>query len=315
MAKRTYTVLVVPEHSSKVRRLKIPHSLILKIALGGVSFLGLCTFLLVHYLYILDQADENSLLKHENINLKARVRLVQEEIGRIDSQLQRIDQFAGKIQSMIQVNDPERSLAMGPLGGAGSENSTQVLYSPGERIDFEDELMDSNLALRLAASRLDDVESRVEDQEANILELNEYFAEERVLLTSIPSLRPVQSRLLTSSFGVRVDPYTNQEVMHKGVDFAAEHGSKVVAPADGVVVFAGNRGHYGKTLVLDHGFGLQTHYAHLSNYQVAVGQAIKRGQSIGAVGNTGRTTGAHLHYEVRYRGIPQDPMRYFLDQQ
>lgn len=314
MAKRTYTVLVVPEHSSKVRRLKIPHSLLLKAMLAAIALVGLAGFLLVHYFYVLDQANENSVLKNENINLKARVRLVQEEITRIDGQLQRIDQFAGKIRSMIQVNDPERSLAMGPLLEAGSENRTQVLYSPGERIDYEDELMDSNMALQLAASRLDDVESKAQDQEANILELNEYFAEEKVLLTSIPSLRPVRSRLLTSSFGVRIDPYTNQEVMHKGIDFAAEHGSEVIAPADGVVIFAGNRGHYGKALVLDHGFGLQTHYAHLSNYQVAVGQKIKRGQLIAAVGNTGRTTGAHLHYEVRYRGIPQDPLRYFLSQ-
>ena len=313
MAKRTYTVLVVPEHSSKVRRLKIPHSMLLKLVIGTIGFVALTGFLLVHYFYILDQANENSALKSENINLKTRVRLVQEEIARLDGHLQRIDQFAGKIRGMIQVNDPDRSLAMGPLLEAGSENRTQVLYAPGERIDYEDELLDSNLALRLAASRLDDVENRVADQEANILQLNEYFAEDKVVLTSIPSLRPTGSRLLTSGFGVRIDPYTNQEVMHKGVDFAAEHGSEIIAPADGVVVFLGNRGNYGKALVLDHGFGLQTHYAHLSHYQVAVGQSVKRGQGIATVGNTGRTTGAHLHYEVRYRGIPQDPMRYLLD--
>lgn len=314
MAKRTYTILVVPEHSSKVRRLTIPHRFFLQVGLGTVALVTLVSFALVHYLFIVDQAKENSGLKAENIHLKTRVRMVQEEIVRIDAQVQRIDQFAMKIRGITQVHDPERRLAMGPLEVDGGASSTRVLFAPDERTDYEDELLDSKMALRLVDSRLDDVDQQVNAQESSIRELNEYFAEEKSLLTSIPSLRPTGSRLLTSRFGMRVDPYTNQEVMHKGLDFAAEHGSGVLAPANGTVVFVGNRGNYGKTLVVDHGFGLQTHYAHLSSYQVTAGQDVKRGQVIASVGNTGRTTGAHLHYEVRYRGVPQDPSRYILNQ-
>jgi len=314
VAKRIYTILVVPEHSSKVRRFKLPHQFLLRAGLGAVVLVALSGFALVHYLFIVDQAQETRGLKAENIQLKTRVRMVQEEIARIDAQVQRIDQFATRIRGITQVHDPDRHLAMGPLELDGEASADRVLYSPGERIDYEDELIDSKMALRLVDSRLDQVDQQVNAQESNIRELNEYFAEETALLTSIPSLRPTRSRLLTSRFGMRVDPYTNQEVMHKGLDFAAEHGSGVVAPANGTVVFAGNRGNYGKTLVVDHGFGLQTHYAHLSSYQVTAGQKVKRGQMIASVGNTGRTTGAHLHYEVRYRGIPQDPSRYILNQ-
>ena len=86
-----------------------------------------------------------------------------------------------------------------------------------------------------------------------------------------------------------------------------------MAPADGAVVFVGYRGEYGKTVVIDHGYGLQSHFAHLSNYKVEVSQRVKRGQVIAAVGKTGRTTGVHLHYEVRLNGIPQDPEKFILD--
>ena len=144
-------------------------------------------------------------------------------------------------------------------------------------------------------------------------ELQEHFAEDESLLNSTPSIRPVKSRLLTSTFGVRTDPYTNHRVMHKGDDFAADHGADVIAPADGVVIFVGYRGEYGKTVVIDHGYGIQTHFAHLSDYKVEVAQHIKRGQVIAAVGKTGRTTGVHLHYEVRVNGIPQDPEKFILD--
>jgi murein DD-endopeptidase MepM/ murein hydrolase activator NlpD len=101
--------------------------------------------------------------------------------------------------------------------------------------------------------------------------------------------------------------------MHKGIDFAADHGADVTAPADGLVIFVGNRGGYGKAVVIDHGYGIQTHYGHLSGYRVEIGQRVKRGQIVAAVGNTGRSTGTHLHYEVRYNGIPQDPEKYILD--
>src|SRR5690606_33838645 len=119
-----------------------------------------------------------------------------------------------------------------------------------------------------------------------------------------PSIRPVQSKLVTITFGVRTELYTSRRVMHKGMDFAADRGADVFAPSDGVVIYAGLRGEYGKTVVIDHGFGVQTHYAHLSDYSVEKGAQVRRGQVIGAVGKTGRTTGVHLHYEVRINGIP-----------
>lgn len=308
---RTFTVIIVPERSSTVRRLQIPRSRLFQVAFGSLLVVGLALFMAVHYIFILDQASRNVALKDENVLLKARLRVLQEEVGRVDSTLQRIGQLSAKIRTITQLNDPERNLAIGPLSEPAK--TPQVLYAQDERIDDEDEVLDSKLALRLIDSKLDTLEGEALRQENSMRELQEHFADDQSLLTSTPSIRPVKSKLLTSTFGVRTDPYTNHRVMHKGDDFAADHGADVMAPADGTVVFVGYRGEYGKTVVIDHGYGIQTHYAHLSDYKVDIGQKVRRGQVIGAVGKTGRTTGVHLHYEVRVHGVPQDPEKFILD--
>ncbi|MBN1959570.1 MAG: peptidoglycan DD-metalloendopeptidase family protein [Deltaproteobacteria bacterium] len=308
---KTFTVIIVPERSSKVRRIQIPRARLFQLALGAAVVIGIAMFMVVHYVFIIDQASRNGVLKDENVVLKARLRVMQEEVARIDSNLMRIGQLSAKIRAITELNDPDRNLAIGPV--STPKKTPKVLYAPGERIDDEDEVLDSKLAMRLIDSKIETLSSEVLRQESSIRDLQEHFAEDQMLLASTPSIRPVKSRLLTSSFGTRIDPYTNRRVMHKGVDFAAEHGAAVFAPADGIVVAVGYRGEYGKTVVIDHGYGIQTHYAHLSDYKVKIGDKVQRGHLIAAVGKTGRTTGVHLHYEVRLHGIPQDPEKFILD--
>ena len=101
--------------------------------------------------------------------------------------------------------------------------------------------------------------------------------------------------------------------MHKGLDLGGQTGMEIACPADGVVIFTGHRGGYGVTVVVHHGFGLQTHYAHLSRYMVRVGQRVQRGEVIALMGSTGKSTGPHLHYEVRRNGEPLDPEKFILD--
>ena len=110
-----------------------------------------------------------------------------------------------------------------------------------------------------------------------------------------------------------VRDFTAERVMHKGLDVATAHGTPVIAPADGTVLFAGMESGYGKVVVLDHGYGLKTRYGHLSEALVKVGDRIRRGDRIASVGNTGRSTGPHLHYEVRVNGIPENPRKFILE--
>ncbi len=126
---------------------------------------------------------------------------------------------------------------------------------------------------------------------------------------SAPNLWPVEGQV-TGSFGERIDPFNGEGAFHSGVDIGSTYGHQVIAPADGVVVFADFLGGYGKALMLDHGHGISTRYGHLSGYAVTPGQHIHRGDVIGYVGLSGRSTGPHLHYEVRINDTPVNPYKY-----
>lgn len=126
---------------------------------------------------------------------------------------------------------------------------------------------------------------------------------------STPTLWPVQGRI-TGAFGERMDPFHGEGAFHSGIDISTDYGERIIAPADGIVTFAGFMGGYGKILVLEHANGISTRYGHMSSFAKRVGQPVRRGEVIGYVGTTGRTTGPHLHYEVRVRNAPVNPHRY-----
>jgi len=126
---------------------------------------------------------------------------------------------------------------------------------------------------------------------------------------SAPNLWPVEGQI-TASFGERIDPFNGEGAFHSGVDISAVVGSAVVAPADGAVTFADFLGGYGRAIMVDHGHGITTRYGHLSSFAVTAGQIIHRGDTIGYVGSSGRSTGPHLHYEVRINDAPVNPYKY-----
>jgi len=124
-----------------------------------------------------------------------------------------------------------------------------------------------------------------------------------------PSLWPVEGQI-TGSFGERIDPFNGEGAFHSGVDISSQVGTPVIAPADGVVTFADFMGGYGRAVMIDHGHGISTRYGHLSSFAVTAGQNISRGDTIGYVGQSGRSTGPHLHYEVRINDVPVNPYKY-----
>jgi len=126
----------------------------------------------------------------------------------------------------------------------------------------------------------------------------------------LPSLKPVEAGWQSSTFGHRIDPFTGQSVLHEGLDFPAATGTPIVAAASGKVVFSGWHPQYGKMLEIDHGGGFLTRYAHVSQFAASEGDLVVRGQQVASVGSTGRSTGPHLHFEVRLNGVPQDPVRF-----
>jgi murein DD-endopeptidase MepM/ murein hydrolase activator NlpD len=144
---------------------------------------------------------------------------------------------------------------------------------------------------------------------SSMSELHDATTRDWVRLAAAPTLWPVQGRI-TGSFGERIDPFNGEGAFHRGVDISSDIGTRVIAPADGIVEFSDQMNGYGRTVVIDHGNGISTLYGHLSGFTVSPGQLIHRGDTLGYVGQTGRSTGPHLHYEVRILNTPVNPHKY-----
>ncbi len=156
------------------------------------------------------------------------------------------------------------------------------------------------------------VKEVVSTLEQNIHRLDQHLLDKESYLSSTPTLIPAQG-WITSYFGQRISPHSGKLKMHEGIDVGAPTGTPIVSPADGIVTYSGEKAGFGKFVQVDHGFGIETIYAHNQSLHVKNGQKIKRGALLAAVGNTGHSTGPHLHYEVRVNGIAVDPLYFILE--
>lgn len=250
---------------------------------------------------ILPQADTS----YQGVNKLLPVRMIQ---AVRDSPQQHLDALAlqlGQIQARVMRLDA-LSERLAQLAGVKGRD-IQVARVPGqggpmvqERIMSAEEIRRQIAELTMQLEQRSD---RLEGLEAMLLQQN-------LKKSTIPSAAPVNVGYNSSSFGWRVDPFTGHMAMHEGLDFMAEPGTPIYAAADGIVTQAESTPDYGNIVKLDHGSGLETRYAHAQRLLVMAGDRVQRGQLIAEVGNTGRSTGAHLHFEVRLNGIALDPRKY-----
>ena len=149
-------------------------------------------------------------------------------------------------------------------------------------------------------------------QERSLAEVTDQLESKRTHLASTPAIWPTKG-WLTSRFGSRISPFTNRKQFHAGIDIAGQRGTDVISPARGKVVYSGSRGPLGKSLIIDHGYGVRTLYGHGDDLYVKNGDHVERGQRIAALGSTGRSTGPHLHYVVEVEGKAVNPLDYIFD--
>lgn len=305
MAKKSYTVIVVSDHDAPVKRYHVQKSYLVQLGVGVLLLVGMVIGGTIHYLQVAQDAAENRILRDENLTLRTQLKSVRERIEHIGSTLDRVERFDQKLRAVTMLSDPQRNLAMGPTEPEPGTTSptTDTQFTQLTTTDTPNALM----------GRLDRLSAEATRQEQSLQELQAYFQDQKSLLASTPSIWPARG-WVTSDFGQRLDPYTADRVMHQGLDIAAPHGKEVFSPSDGTVVFAGLEGGYGNVIVIDHGYGIKTRYGHLAKIMVKPGEKVKRGALIAAVGNTGRSTGPHLHYEVRVNGIPQNPRKFILEE-
>jgi len=157
---------------------------------------------------------------------------------------------------------------------------------------------------------IDRLAEAVDERADELTEIESQLMERRIKTILLPTIVPIVADHIGSSFGRRLDPIAGVGAMHEGIDFVADQGTRVIASAGGIVVGASYHPQYGNLVEIDHGNDFSSRYAHLSKFVVKVGQVVKRGQVIGASGNTGRSTGPHLHFEVRYKSVAQNPERF-----
>ena len=218
------------------------------------------------------------------------------KLGEMQAQLSRLDALGDTLSKVAGLKPQEFRMAHTPgLGGA-----VPTLLPP------------QNLSLAQFREKLSGVAQQVEGRTDMLGVLETQLLEQAVKKKLLPSMMPVNARFNVSGFGQRVDPFTGQWAMHEGIDFLADMGSPIMAAAAGVVVFAGFHPQYGYAVDIDHGNDLVTRYAHTSKIFVKEGDVVQRGQKIAEVGSTGRSTGPHLHFEVRFKGVPQNPARFLF---
>lgn len=301
MAKTYYTVLVVPDRSSKTMRFRVPHGLFLRLSVVAAVLSVAGVGAMFHYAHVVSQSADDRAIKEENAQLRGELLQIQQKVANINKTLDRVQQLDQKLRAISLLSDPDRNLAIGPVGakeGEGESDGKALVLDPEDGPTVE--------------SKLDSLSAEAAKQEQSLQELQEYFQDQKSLLASAPSVWPARG-FVTSDFGHRLDPYTAERVMHKGLDIAVPYGTAVNAPADGTVVFASTEGGYGNVLVIDHGYGIKTRFGHLAQILVKAGQKVHRGDKVALSGNTGRSTGPHVHYEVRVNGIPQNPRKFILE--
>lgn len=219
-----------------------------------------------------------------------------EKITSLSQDLERMQKFDTKLRLMMNMEKEPTEIGENPGDFAKT-------YLPLHRQELAARKMQDFVDKLTNASRLEEVRQQ---------DLLRTLMENKNILTAMPSIWPVTG-FVSSNFGQRNSPFGRGGQFHKGLDISNRIGTPIIAPAEGTIIMAGADGAYGNSVEIDHGGGIVTKYAHMQRPAVKKGQWVKRGETIGYVGMTGRTTGPHLHYEVRLNGVPVNPMRYILE--
>ncbi len=284
-----------------------------ELCLSGKTLLtwgGMAVVVVIFLSIVLAWAMSSLLKDYRMANLERSNRRMQTELQRLQDRVKTLHSKLGELEKAdndlrLLVNLPPIDADVRNMGVGGNESSV---------FDFD---AAQGAGLDNLSSYLDELERRIQLAFESRAEIEERFRENQELLKHVPSIRPVVGGRVTAGFGYRLDPLIGKIRHHDGVDLAAPQGTQVFAAADGVVESVAARSSlspgYGREVIIDHGFGFKTRYSHLSQVLVRPGQKVSRWDVIGLVGQTGRATGPHLHYEVLVNGLPVNPLDYILD--
>jgi hypothetical protein len=295
MSKKSYTVILVPHGGAKYRKFHLT-----SLRLGLISFvtgLSLVTAGVLTFHYVRFHSELKDLRRLRVMNAELRQQNLDYEVSteHLSKRVASLQDFVKKLSVMAGL---DTAVAGEVLGGVGGPNDDDVDVPESAYAQVKENL-------DFMAGELTTLEEK-----GRVLE--RFYEQNSLMLASTPSIWPVRG-YLSSTFGRRKDPFTGAPDFHPGIDISTPIGRPIVATADGIVLYASRRGSYGNTIVIDHKYGMMTLYGHLSRYNVRPGKKVKRGDVIGYVGNTGRSRGPHVHYEVWVSGRAVHPLDYILE--
>ena len=298
---KKYTIMIMSDPTAKVRKIRVPalapgQMLAAAVAVVLVT-LSLSVYFFTDYVRMRGQLKELNALRRENTVQRFQLQAFAKNLETIQTKLQSLESFDHKLRVMADLDKPAE--AQGLLGVGGPE---EIELPDAYRTDLADRIGKELAAVNREAAR----------REISFQELTDFFSDQASLLASTPSIWPVRG-WVTSGFGMRRDPFTGYRKMHEGLDIATRTGTPIIAPCRGIVTKIKRDYGYGKMLEINSGNGIVTRYGHCSKITVHVGDRVERGDLIAYVGNTGRSTGPHLHYEVMVNGVHVDPMKYILN--
>jgi murein DD-endopeptidase MepM/ murein hydrolase activator NlpD len=288
LQKRFYILFVARGDDGQLRKISIPvHYLYVFVIGAAIGFLSL-TGIASSYTRMLLKVSQYNELRQEKDQLKTNYSRLEEVAKERDVQVASLGSIAGEVSALY-----------------GLKTQPTLVTASADQI--ENDAVSSSLnqlhVLRTSALSGATMVGLTLGLTRNATTADWFKA------NSAPNLWPVEGQV-TGSFGERIDPFNGEGAFHSGVDISSNYGHPIVAPADGVVTFTDNLGGYGKAVMIDHGNGISTRYGHLSGFAVSSGQHVHRGDVIGYVGASGRSTGPHLHYEVRINDTPVNPYKY-----
>ena len=258
-------------------------------------------------------------LKHTTEKLQLRDVTISAQLNEIQDQRRQIQEFTSEInilkENLVTLNQFENKIRI--IANLEESDESDNIFGVGgsipEDLDAQIPLKEKhNSLMREMHDQIDQLSLASNYQQIGFESLIKDLQDQQNLLASTPAIRPVRG-WTTSKFGYRISPFTGRREFHKGFDIATKKGTKIMATAAGVVTFAGRKGLLGRTIIIDHGHGMVTRYAHCDKFLKKRGEKVKRWEPIATVGNTGRSTGPHVHYQVNLNGMPVNPEKYIIN--
>ncbi len=291
-------------HTLRYEKLEVPLRVRLLKVFGFLAATFVAALIIVSIAFKYIDSPKEKVLADENLVLKSNYNLVKRQVLQLNEQMNELEKRDNQVYRNIFEAEPIPDSAR--LKAMEKAKEIKLVAAMG-----------NNELVTSITHQLNNLTKRVAYQSKSFDEISKMVENKEKLLAAIPAIQPVSNRDLSriaSGFGTRIDPVYKVPKFHAGLDFTAPSGTPIYATADGVVSESGyNAGGYGNKVMINHGFGYETLYGHMVRIKARVGQSVKRGEVIGWVGSTGKSTGAHCHYEVHKNGTPVDPVYFFYN--